>query len=133
MKEFVIAFDQSIYDAAKERATLLMTATEANELKPEGWIAGGSECNYCPFTKACGRERSNLPFADVPVEPQFAAEIADKVLAIKSLEGQRDDADALMRELQDELKARLREKGVRKIPGIVTWSSVKGRFSYDNL
>ena len=38
------------------------------------------------------------------------------MLAIKSLEGQRDDADALMRELQDELKARLREKGVYMSP-----------------
>jgi len=37
-----------------------------------------------------------------------------------------------MRTNQDKLKARLREKGVRKVPGVVTWSSVKGRESWDN-
>ena len=132
VKEFVIAFDQSIYDAAKERALLLMTATDAAELKPEGWIAGGSECNYCPFTKACGIARRNLPFQNEPVDPQFAAEITDMARELKIEEGYRDRNEARVRELQDAIKARLREKGVKKIPGVVTWSNVKGRTGYDN-
>ena len=131
VKEFVIEFNPAIYEVAKERATLVMTATSGAELKPEGWIAGGKECNYCPFTRACGIERRNLPFQDEPVDPQFAAEIAYLANAAKAAEEARDASDRLLRTLQDEIKTGLRRKSVRKIPGIVNWISVKGRTSYD--
>jgi hypothetical protein len=132
VKEFVIEFNPAIYEVAKERATMIMTATSGAELKPEGWIAGGRECNYCPFTKPCGIERRNLPFQEKPVDPQFAAEIAYLANAAKAAEEARDASDRLLRTLQDEIKTGLREKGVRKIPGVVNWSSVKGRTGYDN-
>jgi len=133
VKEFVIAFDPNIYAAAQERAMVIMTADSATDLKPEGWIAGGSECNYCPFTKACGIERRNLPFQDIaPVDPQFAAEITDMARRLKTYEAGRDGLDAEARDLQEQIKNRLREKGVKKIPGVVTWSAVRGRTGYDN-
>lgn len=134
VKEFRVVYDREIFQNAQARATKIMTSTSLDEIPPEGWIAGGAECKYCPFTKACGIERRNLPFADddTPVDPQFAAEIRDMALEIKRLETERDESDAGMRGLQDLLKTRLREKGLRKIPGIVSWSSVKGRSGYDN-
>ena len=132
VKEFVIAFDERVYEAAKERAMIIMTATNAADLKPEGWIAGGAECKYCPFTKACGIERRNLPFQDAPVDEQFAAEIADMALALKSAERDCACDETRVRTLQNAIKDRLREKSVRKIPGILTWSNVKGRAGYDN-
>jgi hypothetical protein len=133
VKEFVIPFDEKIFEAGKARAAMIMTATSAADLKPEGWIAGGRDCNYCPFTRACGIQRRSLPFAEQqPVDPQFAAEITDMARAIKQLESQRDHSDEQVRALQDEVRNRLREKGVRKIPGVLTWSAVKGRSSYDN-
>jgi hypothetical protein len=133
VKEFVIAFDELVFETAKERAMTIMTADHGADLKPEGWIAGGNECKYCPFTKACGIERRNLPFADIaPVDPQFAAEMADMARKLKLLEDGRDGLDSEYRELQDAIKSRLREKGVRKIPGVLNWSSVKGRVNYDN-
>jgi len=132
VKEFVIAFDERVFEAAKDRAMRIMTAADAADLKPEGWIAGGSECNYCPFTKACGIARRNLPFAEQPVDEQFKAEITDMARALRYAEQCRDDDDAAVREMQDEIKTRLREKGVKKIPGVVSWNSVKGRSGYDN-
>jgi hypothetical protein len=131
VKEFVIAFDERIYETAKQRAITIMTATKISEVKPEGWIAGAKECNYCPFTRACGIERRNLPFQNEPVDEQFKAEIEDMALALKALEFLRDRHQAQLRELQDTIKNRLREKGVRKIPGVVTWSNIKGRCGYD--
>ena len=131
VKEFVIAFDPAIYEVAKERATLVMTATSGADLKPEGWIAGGKECNYCPFTKACGIARRNLPFQDEPVDPQFAAEITQFARTLREAELDRDHDDEVVRILQNTLKNRLRDKGVRKIPGVVTWSKVAGRKTYD--
>ena len=132
VKEFVVAFDERVFEAAKERAMIIMTADSAADLKPEGWIAGGAECNHCPFTKACGIERRNLPFQDEPVDEQFKAEMISMVLDLKDVEASRDYNDKHARELQDAIKARLREKSVRKIPGVLTWSSVKGRTGYDN-
>lgn len=130
--EFVIPFDEQVFNVGRDRAARIMTATSADELKPEGWIAGGRDCEYCPFTRACGIKRRSVPDENNVVDPQFEAEVRDLTIAIKTLEGQRDDADEQARELQDELKTRLREKGVRKIPGVVSWSSVKGRQSYNN-
>ena len=134
VREFVIAFDPAIYEIAKTRATLIMTATSIAEVAPEGWIAGGRECNYCPFTKACGIERRNLPFQDVgvPVDPQFKAEVLDMALTLRGYEKDRDEFDKLVREWQTAIKNRLREKGVKKIPGVLSWSEVKGRQSFDN-
>lgn len=134
VREFVIPFDQAVFETAKARATLILTATSIDEVKPEGWIAGGRECNYCPFTIACGIERRNLPFQDVgpPVDPQFAAEIRGLAVELRACEAERDRNESLVRMAQEMIKSRLREKGVKKIPGVLTWSAVKGRQSYDN-
>lgn len=130
VKEFVVAFDPKTFELAKARAMTVMTALSADELKPEGWIAGGRECNYCPFTGPCGIERRNLPFAEEPVDPQFAAEVRDLALRLQHFTEARKDCEASERELQDEIKNRLREKSVKKIPGVVSWSPVKGRQGY---
>jgi hypothetical protein len=130
--EFVILFDQAVFEAGKKRAALIMTATSADELKPEGWIGGGRDCEYCPFTKACGIKRRSVPSDDFPADPQFAAECTELALAIAHRKAMRDAQDEQVRTLEDQLKTRLREKGVRKLPGVLSWSSVKGRQSWDN-
>ena len=132
--EFVVAFDEDIYNAAQLRAQTVMTETDVAKISPEGWIMGGAECRWCPFTKACGIERRNLPFAEdnAPVDPQFAAEITDMVRELKQAQSEGEFAEARARARQDDIKTRLREKGLRKIPGVVTWSPVKGRNGYDN-
>jgi hypothetical protein len=72
--EFVVPFDPGVFATAKRRAREIMLARTGEELRPEGVIAGGSECKYCPFTRACGR-----PPADktVEVDSQFVAEVGD--------------------------------------------------------
>lgn len=130
--EFPIKFDPAIYDVAKQRAATIMTTTSAADLKPEGWIAGGRECEYCPFTKACGIQRRSVPEQDTVPDVQFVAEIADMARAAKQIEAVVDANETKLRDLQQQIKDRLREKSVRKIPGIITWSPVKGRPSWDN-
>lgn len=132
VREFVIEFDPKAFAAAQARATKIMTATHASELKPEGWIAGGRECEYCPFTRACGIERRSVPEKNAVADPQFVAEMADLARTAKQLEASRDANDVRLREIQQEIRDRLRAKGTRKIPGLLTWSAVKGRPSYDN-
>jgi len=132
IKEFVIPFDPQVYEVGKARAAQIMTATSASELKPEGWIAGGHDCEYCPFTRACGITRRSVPEAEAKPDPQFAAEMADMAALAKRLEADGKATEAELRTVQQAIRDRLREKGVRKIPGIVSWSHVKGRQSYNN-
>jgi hypothetical protein len=134
IREFVVTFDEQIFTNAKARARRIMTALSAEELPPEGWIAGGRECRWCPFTKACGRQRGDVPARQAEPDPQFVAEIVDLARAIKAQEAISEAADARLRELQHELKERLRAKRISRVAGhgiAVTWSPVKGRPSWD--
>jgi hypothetical protein len=134
--EFAIKFDPAIYDNAKRRATKIMTAEKPGDLPPEGWIAGGHECRYCPFTKACGIERHAVPgLRDAgEIDPQFVAEVRDLVREAKRHQGDTDASTTRLREVQHEIRERLRAKQVRRVDGedfSVVWSPVKGRHSYD--
>jgi hypothetical protein len=131
--EFPIKFDPEIYAVAKSRAAMVMTATSAKDLEPEGYLAGGKDCQYCPFTGACGVVRMSVPTnPEKTVDLQLVAEFADMAKEISVLEKTVDADEIRLRTLKQALKDRLREKNIRKIPGVVSWSSVKGRASYDN-
>lgn len=134
VKEFVIKFDPATYQEAKDRAQKILNAEKPSDLPPEGWIAGGNECKTCPYLKSCGIERRNLPFADndEPVAPQVRAEISDMVRELVNLDGVIEGYKAGYRAKEDELKGRLRDFGIRKIKGVLNWTTVKGRTSYDN-
>jgi len=132
--EFVVAFDPDIYASAKTRAVKVLAATAASELPPEGWIAGGKECERCPFTKACGIERRAVPSNGTCADPQFAAELRELAVAYKARQADVAAAEARLRESQHEIKERLRAKQLRRVDGDdfwVTWTPVKGRQGYD--
>jgi hypothetical protein len=136
-KEFTVDFDPLMYDAGKKRAARMMTAEHIHELEPEGWIAGGKECEYCPFTRACGVSRKSIPAeGTVPdnIDPQFVAEISDHARQLKYTEEAIAVAEKAKRELQYVIKERLREKGVRRIVGdgvAVSWVPTKARETVD--
>lgn len=130
--EFVVPFEQHIFDTMKSRAIIIINAGHAAELKPEGWIAGGKECSFCPFVKACNVERRSVPKDNARASPQFVAEISDYAIAANELEAQIDRQSAILNDMKDEIKTRLREKGVRRIEGVVNWYTVAGRTSYSS-
>lgn len=129
--EFAVKYDHGIYEAAQVRAKMILEAADPRELKPEGWIAGGNECEHCPFTQACGIIRRSVPEREAAADPQFVAEIADMCREVVDGQSQIDALQSEVRSMQQEIKDRMRQKSVRKIPGVVSWSSVKGRTSYD--
>jgi hypothetical protein len=132
--EFVVAFDPEVYTNAKARAVKVLTANAASELPPEGWIAGGKECEHCPFTKACGVERRAIPDGGGNVDPQFTAEIRALAVAYKACQAAVDAAEAQLRASQHDIKERLRAKQLRRVAGgdfSVTWTPVKGRQGFD--
>lgn len=130
--EFVVRFDQKVFDHAHKRATIIKTADRPEELKPEGWIAGGSDCEYCTFTKACGVVRRSVPDKEnIQANPQLVAEITDLCREHEQIALRIEKDTAILNEKKQEIKDRLREKNLRRIPKVVVWSAVKGRQSYD--
>jgi hypothetical protein len=135
IREIPVRFDEQIFANAKARARRILTALSAEELPPEGWIAGGRECKFCPFTRACGPKRTDVPTRAGPeADPQFVAEIADLAREAKRHEAEGDAASERLRRVQHEIRERLRSRGLNRITGdgvAVTWSGVKGRQSFD--
>jgi hypothetical protein len=136
--EFPVKFDQTLYDGARKRSGFILGADAATDLQPEGWIAGGKECEHCPHLQACGIERRNLPsekFKPAEVDMQFRVEIEDMVREAVGHQKSSKAHDIAYRTAQDAIKTRLRDKQIRKIPGLVSWADVKARdiWDYDGL
>ena len=130
--EFVVEFDPKIFKTAHDRAEEILTAKKPEQLKPEGWIAGGRECGYCAFRKQCDRLRRTPPAQEQPVDKQFAAYMHGKVSDINAIELRVETLQTTLKALQEEVKQDLKAHNTRKVPGIVNWSAVKGRVSYND-
>lgn len=50
---FVIKRDPAIGEACVKRGDLIFTTTDPKELPPEGKLAGGKDCSYCPYQNQC--------------------------------------------------------------------------------
>lgn len=136
MLEFPVRFDPAVYATAHARAGAAMGALNVHEVKPEGWIAGGRECDYCPFTGACGRSRaSRVPeAATVEIDLQTRTEITTKARLAKMLKAEGEATITRAREKEQEVRDLLATCGARSVEGDgvkITWSSVRGRPSYD--
>src|SRR5262249_10074345 len=134
VREDPIRRDPQIFETAQRRAAPILTARSAHELPPEGWIAGGRECERCPFSRACGNVRATVPVQTSEPGPEFVAEIIELARHAKCLEDEADLACAAHRAAQQDIKDRLSANNVRRIDsdGVkLIWSAVKGRPSYD--
>jgi len=75
--------------------------------------------------------RKSLPETEAAADPQFVAEIIDLCTEYRAAKDRVDMAESEVRAAAEKIKERLRDKGIKKIKGVVSWSSVKGRTSYD--
>jgi len=134
-KEFEITFDPDYYTAAKNRADKIMLGEKMTDFDPEGWIAGGKECQYCPFSIACGVQRKDVPKETRnKADPQFVAEISDLARQYKLAQFMVEKAEIDARKIQTSIKQRLQEKQIRLVVGngvSVSWTEVKGRETTD--
>jgi hypothetical protein len=130
--EFPIQFDPMMYQAAHERATDIITAKDGRDLMPEGWVTGGKECSFCPFTKACGVERRGVPYGQRKASPQFVAEISDRAKEHNVIKIDIERKEAELKTIQLQIKTRLKEKGIRRIPNVVNWYEVAAPVRYQN-
>jgi hypothetical protein len=130
--EFIEKFDPKIYKVAKERAERIITAKSMDDMRPEGTFTGGSECQYCPFRKQCYERLGRVPEEDNTLDKQYVAQIEDQCREIVALEDQIKALASSVEEKKYELKEDLRKKNVRRVPDVVTWSTVKAAVRFDN-
>ena len=134
--EFVVEFDQEMFERQKKRGAMILNAKTARELQPEGWIKGGKECDYCKFADACTELRTDVPAeSGKKADPQFAAEIRELALEERDLDTKASEIAERQREIQIQIKDRLREKklrGIKEADITVSWYPVKARITFDN-
>jgi hypothetical protein len=128
--EFVVQFKPEAYESAKVRASKILKA-DAADLKPEGWIKGGKECNWCAWSRRCNEMRGTVPEEIKEINPQVMAELSDLCRQALEIQQQQNADGEAYRTLQDQIRSRLQELGTKKIPGMVSWNGVKGRVSWD--
>jgi CRISPR/Cas system-associated exonuclease Cas4 (RecB family) len=135
-REFHIPYEGEIFAAAKERARSIMTAESADELRPEGYISGGAECEYCAYRHQCSAMRAGR----VPQKENIAPDertLHTLILLAQRRESAMEQSEALeleARQVAEQIKEILRHYGTRRIdtPQLrIVWSSLKGRPSWD--
>jgi len=132
--EFAVKMDAKVFENGQKRAKQIMTATSPDQLRPEGWISGGKECEYCPFYKACQKLRGAGEGDGKPPSPQLMAQIRDLAAEEREWHTRVSIAEKEHRKMQDALKTVLKDNHLRRVEesGLsVVWSPVKGRLSYD--
>jgi len=130
-KEFRIDCDLAVFERARERAKQIMQANSGDELRPEGYIAGGAECEHCPFRSRCAQMRAGAV-------PKWEAEVAgEDITQLHRLALLHDDAkrhaeqmDQKAKDIADQIKALMRKNGTRRFDHgtlRIVWSAIKGR------
>lgn len=130
VSEFVVPYDATVFERARRRAERILSST-AEELKPEGWITGAKECAWCPWLSRCNALRGGVPAKERPIDPQALAEIVSLCREALAIQRQQAADEVQFRSLQEEIRNRLRTLDTRRIPGVVSWSGIKGRVSWN--
>jgi hypothetical protein len=135
--EFAFKYDPGVFEQAKRRAALALNARDPDVLSPEGWIAGGKECEYCPFASECQAMRSAVPQGNKPPS-NIDRGVTEKLMALvmeeRRLHAMAGELEIEHRKMQYEIKSVLKAHGLNRIESgdiVVVWSPVKGRPSFN--
>lgn len=132
---FPIRYDATVFEAARQRATSIMMAERAEDMPPEGKIAGGKACQYCGWRRQCvGASVGAVPSEDAALDPEVAEALRQLVEQRAAARADEAAAAARVGEIEQEIKDTLRGNGTRRAAGdgwSISWASVKGRKSLD--
>jgi hypothetical protein len=131
VEEFTVPYNPELFEKMKARAAKIMHA-DVQDMKPEGWIKGGKECNWCPWAIRCGAMQNAVPAEEKRLNPQAIAEITDLCRQGLTIQNRVKEDEIEFKELQDQIKTRLKDLGTNRLPGVVNWSPVKGRTKWDS-
>jgi hypothetical protein len=137
-----VRFDQNVFDDQKRRAIALMSAENPLLIRPEGKIAGGKECEFCPFQERCTGyshvvPKQKLEFEKLAHGDRVAIMSAVGTLTnvdrqIADLEVRREEARSVIKELltkNDTYHASGKLKDGRMFE--IRWRKTNGRTTYD--
>ena len=131
VSEYPVKFDPAIYAVAKQRAMDIMSANAAIDLPPEGKMAGGKECRYCPFQNKCaGATVGAIPTDTQPISAADMAVLKELVIKEQTNKETKITAAQKHADSQEEVKEFLREHKTRKVQGdgfSVAYYPVRGR------
>ncbi len=136
--EFVIRYDDAVFNQGLRRAQTIKAAQHPEQLKPEGWISGGKECGYCPFVQPCTAIRTGrameVPLENVDADPAWLLMVTSLAKREREINTRVSADETTQRNIQHEIKELLKAAGLRQIKahGIsIVWSPVKGRPAMD--
>jgi uncharacterized protein (UPF0335 family) len=135
VREFPIRWEPAVFQTARARATAIMEAERADDLRPEGVIAGGGECEHCAWRGSCSAIRAGR----VPGEQKRVSQETLDVIAVAASERRMvlssiEQLELRRKELEELIKAAMANAGTRRIDSDVlrvVWSSLKGRPSWN--
>jgi hypothetical protein len=143
IRVFPVRFDQEVFDDQKARALALMSAESPELIRPEGKIAGGHECDTCPFAGRCTGYTHVVPRKRVETEklPKGMREQLMNAVGtydntsrqLEQLEEAREHAKATIKELLVKAETYAAEGVMRrdKRRFEVYWRKNGGRRTYD--
>lgn len=128
---FVVDYNNATYESAKTRAKTVFQSKDSQRLSPEGAIAGGAECDYCPWFRRCRQDNADRVPSD---GNKLNTEDADILYNIAVQERRAADVAKEAKQAHDAYKEKvktfLQDKGIRRHKGdgwSVSWSSMAGR------
>ena len=144
---FPIEIDNDIYDVAATRAEAVFSTMAIDEadgtegvaiekhIKPEGKMAGGKECAYCPWIRRCqGANVARVPENVIEVTPDLMSRAAELVDDERGGYLAKKDAEMRHGAAQQKIKDFLHDNSTNGVTGpgwSIRWSTVKPRVSYD--
>jgi hypothetical protein len=115
LREHPVPRDDDAYAAAAERARWIMGEHDPHAIPAEGRIAGGRECEHCPYQTAC---------LGAPIEDKghLAPEERERLEVLRSCvnieERNIAAAEAGIARLRETAREILRSADVRRVPGV---------------
>lgn len=133
--EFPVRFDERIYEAARVRARQIMSCEDPLEVSPEGQMAGGKECEYCPWTRACGQTNlQRIPEGGVRLPADAVAELKGLRDIERGLAASLEETKQSQEQTKEAMKQLLRShdaRAHRDKDWSVQWSETKARVTVD--
>lgn len=117
---YPVRFDPAAFDNQKSRAIAVMTVEHPDMIRPEGKIAGGHECNYCPFQGSCKGYADVIPTNTVAFEDMASGSkqlMMSAVGTYANVQRQIDDLTPRLEVAKAEIKELLASNGSRFVKG----------------
>lgn len=133
--EFIIERDPAFVETMKDRARLIMKGQNAADFRPEGKMAGGKECQYCPYQAHCAdATAAAIPTDEVEVDGQTLRTIENAIATRDRAAQAIDEWNQTKEAATEAIKEALRAAGTRRVKTddfSVSYSAVKGRVTVD--